>query len=209
MRRAWVAHALRRAEVISDELVFFNESEARTVDAVAARIIPGDDADPGAREAGAVVYIDRALAGAYGDFEKLYRRGLWELDHYCRTKHGGPFAELDEEHQDEVLSHIDAATESQLPTQLQIGAGERQAVDLGPGVLAEFFAAVRQHTIEGTFCDPAYGGNRDAVGWRLLGFPGAQWGYSAEQMRLGFDATTIPVKALKELRRERRSDGDR
>jgi gluconate 2-dehydrogenase gamma chain len=209
MRSAWVANASRRAAVISNELVFFNESEARTVDAIAARIIPGDDADPGAREAGAVVYIDRALAGAYGDFEKLYRRGLWELDHYCRAKHGGPFVELDEEHQDEVLSHIDAAAESQLPTQLHIGAGERQAVDLGPGVLAEFFAAVRQHTIEGTFCDPAYGGNRDAVGWRLLGFPGAQWGYSAEQMRLGFDATTIPVKTLKELRRERRSDGER
>lgn len=195
--------------MISDELVFFNESEARTVDAIAARIIPGDEADPGAREAGAVVYIDRALAGAYGEFEKLYRRGLWELEHYCRAKHGGAFVELDEERQDEVLSHIDAATETQLPTQLQIGAGQRQAVDLGPGVLAEFFAAVRQHTIEGTFCDPAYGGNRGAVGWRLLGFPGAQWGYSAEQMRPGFDATTIPVKTLKELRGERRSDGAR
>jgi gluconate 2-dehydrogenase gamma chain len=195
--------------VIADELVFFNESEARTIDAIAARIIPGDDADPGAREAAAVVYIDRALAGAYREFEKLYRRGLWELEHYCRARYGGPFVELGEERQDEVLGHIDAATETQLPTQLQIGAGRREAADLGPGVLAEFFAAVRQHTIEGTFCDPAYGGNRDAVGWRLLGFPGAQWGYSAEQMRLGFDATRIPVKTLKELRRERGGEGAR
>jgi gluconate 2-dehydrogenase gamma chain len=117
--------------------------------------------------------------------------------------------ELGEEDQDEVLHHIDAATETQLPTHLQIGAGRREAADLGPGVLAEFFAAVRQHTIEGTFCDPAYGGNRGAVGWRLLGFPGAQWGYSAEQMRLGFDATEIPVKTLKDLRRERGPDGER
>lgn len=189
-----------------DELVFFNDSEARTVDAIAARIIPGDDDDPGAREAGAVVYIDRALAGAYQQFEKLYRRGLWELEHYCRARHGGPFVELDEERQDEVLHDIDAATERQLPTQLQIGAGRREAADLGPGVLAEFFAAVRQHTIEGMFCDPAYGGNRGAVGWRLLGFPGAQWGYSADQMRLGFDATRIPVKTLTDLRRERGSE---
>ena len=195
--------------MIPEELLFFNESEARAVDAIAARIIPGDDADPGAREAGAVVYIDRALGGAYREFEKLYRRGLWELEHYCRARYGGPFVELSEEHQDEVLRQIDAATESQLPTQLQIGEGRREAADLGPGVLAEFFAAVRQHTIEGTFCDPAYGGNRGAVGWKLLGFPGAQWGYSAEQMRLGFDATEIPVKTLKELRCERGPDGER
>ena len=195
--------------MIPEELLFFNESEARAVDAIAARIIPGDDADPGAREAGAVVYIDRALGGAYREFEKLYRRGLWELEHYCRARYGGPFVELSEEHQDEVLRQIDAATESQLPTQLQIGEGRREAADLGPGVLAEFFAAVRQHTIEGTFCDPAYGGNRGAVGWKLLGFPGAQWGYSAEQMRLGFDATEIQVKTLKELRRERGPDGER
>jgi gluconate 2-dehydrogenase gamma chain len=206
MRRARVVDALRRARMSWDELVFFNDSEARTVDAIAARIIPGDDDDPGAREAGAVVYIDRALAGAYAQFEKLYRRGLWELDHYCQARNGGPFVELGEEQQDEVLHHIDAATENQLPTQLQIGEGQREAVDLGPGVLAEFFAAVRQHTIEGTFGDPAYGGNKDAVGWRLLGFPGAQWGYSADQMVSGFDATQIPVKTLKDLRRERRSE---
>jgi gluconate 2-dehydrogenase gamma chain len=209
MRRTRVSEVWRSTEVIADELVFFNESEARTVDAIAGRIIPGDDADPGAREAAAVVYIDRALAGAYREFEKLYRRGLWELEHYCRARYGGSFVELGEEQQEEVLHHIDAATETQLPTQLQIGEGRREAADLGPGVLAEFFAAVRQHTIEGTFCDPAYGGNRGAVGWRLLGFPGAQWGYSAEQMRLGFDATEIPVKTLKELRRERGPDGDR
>ena len=51
-------------------------------------------------------------------------------------------------------------------------------------LLAEFFGAVRLHTIEGMFCDPMYGGNRDCVGWKLIGFPGAQWGYSAEQMQL-------------------------
>ena len=88
--------------MIADELVFFNESEARTVDAIAARIIPGDDADPGAREAGAVVYIDQALAGACREFEKLYRRGLWELEHYCRARYGGSFVELGAERQDEV-----------------------------------------------------------------------------------------------------------
>jgi gluconate 2-dehydrogenase gamma chain len=190
-------------KVIPDELIFFNESEARTVDAIAGRIIPGDEGDPGAREAGAVVYIDRALAGIYRQFEHLYRRGIWELELYCRGHHGGSFAELPAGVQDTVLDEIDAATTTQMPTQLQIGEGSAEVRDLAPGILAEFFAAIRQHTIEGTFSDPAYGGNRDEVGWKLLGFPGAQWSYSAEQMRLGFDATRIPVKALADLRRER------
>jgi gluconate 2-dehydrogenase gamma chain len=35
-----------------------------------------------------------------------------------------------------------------------------------------------------------------------VGFPGAQWGYTAEQMKPGFDATVIPIKTLSDLRRE-------
>jgi gluconate 2-dehydrogenase gamma chain len=66
---------------------------------------------------------------------------------------------------------------------------------------------VRQHTFEGLLGDPAYGGNAGGAGWRLVGFPGAQWGYSAEQMEPGFDATSIPVKTLADLRAERDSDG--
>jgi gluconate 2-dehydrogenase gamma chain len=60
-----------------------------------------------------------------------------------------------------------------------------------------------EHTVQGMFCDPAYGGNRDAIGWRLLGFPGAQWSYSTEQRARGFDATSIPIRTLADLQRER------
>ena len=55
--------------IIKDEvlpaLIFFNEEEARIVEAITARIIPGDPGNPGAKEAGAVIYIDRALAGFF------------------------------------------------------------------------------------------------------------------------------------------------
>ena len=50
---------------------------------------------------------------------------------------------------------------------------------------------MREHAIEGFFCDPVYGGNRNAVGWRLVGFPGVHWGYTAEQMKEGYDGTAI------------------
>lgn len=184
-------------EVALPALMFFNEVEAATVDAVAARIIPGDVESPGAREAGVVVYVDGALAGYSTDLQQLYRRALRELDRLTRARFGRPFRALDEGEQDAVLRDLDRE-----PSGPRAGA---EVVDEAH-LLVRFFRVVREHTIEGMFCDPAYGGNRDAVGWKLIGFPGAQWEYSAEQMRPGFDAATIPVSTLADLRARRRSD---
>ena len=166
-------------------LTFFSEPEAQTIGAIAARIIPSDDGMPGAREAEAVVYIDRALAGFGRNLQVLYRRALVALDGHTRARPGPPVVGLEG------------------------GAAGAGVGGIGPGgagaqadaaLVARFFAVVREHTIEGTFGDPAYGGNRDAVGWKLIGFPGAQWGYSPEQMRPGFDARSIPVVTLADLR---------
>jgi gluconate 2-dehydrogenase gamma chain len=181
---------------MAGELEFLNAAEARAVEAIAARVIPGDEDDPGAREAGVLTYIDRALAGAYRSAQRVYRRGLWELDRLCSERHDRPFAELAPELQDEMLAEIGEPP----PTHPQFAAEDAPHHS---ETLYELFAHVRRHTIEGFFADPQYGGNRDAAGWRLIGFPGAQWDYDAEQMTLGFDAATIPVKTLADLRRER------
>src|SRR6185503_19946361 len=69
-------------------------------------------------------------------------------------------------------------------------------------LLFRLFAVIREHAIEGYFCDPVYGGNRNAAGWRLVGFPGAQWEYTEEQMKAGYDLRQIGVKTLSDLRRE-------
>jgi gluconate 2-dehydrogenase gamma chain len=177
------------------ELVFFNEAEARDVEALAARIVPGDPDDPGAREAGVLVYIDRAVEGAYRELRSAYRQGLAELARHCRDEGQAAFVDLGTVRQDALLSELDEIA-------LQLEAGEDPATDARRLVLAQLYAMVRQHTLEGLFGDPAYGGNRDGVGWRLVGFPGAQWGYSAEQMQPGFDASAVPVKTLSELRAE-------
>jgi hypothetical protein len=39
---------------------------------------------------------------------------------------------------------------------------------------AAFFNLVRNHTIQGTFSDPFYGGNANFIGWDLIGYPGAR-----------------------------------
>lgn len=178
------------------EIIFFNAAQARAVEALAARIIPGDAEDPGAREADVLTYIDRSLGGCYQELQTAYRRGVAELGRHCTERHGAPFAELTEESQDLIVGELDEQFAA-------LEAGEAEIDDSRLLILAEFFGMVRQHTLEGMFSDPMYGGNRDCVGWRLVGFPGAQWGYSAEQMRPGFDATTISVKTLSQLRQER------
>ena len=181
--------------------MFFNNTDAATVEALAERIFPADASGAGARDAAVIVYIDRTLAGYGRHLQRLYRRGVTELNRHAGRLHDGKrFVELTAAEQDLLLDRLSAWV---------FGAADADLNErpLEWHLLAEFFGAVRLHTLEGMFCDPMYGGNRDCVGWKLIGFPGAQWGYSAEQMMLGFDASTMPVKTLADLRREHTSVG--
>ena len=131
-----------------------------------ARLIPTDALGPGAREAKAVRYIDRALGGALAGSREAYRSGLAAFDRYCRMSRGKPFGELTPIEQDSVLIDVEtgAATGS--------GAGFA-------GSSAQFFGLVLNHTRQGTFGDPYYGGNANFVGWDLLGYPGVRTAVSA------------------------------
>lgn len=163
-------------------LLFFSKDEAATIEAITARLIPGTPQDPGAREAGAVTFIDRALAGYVAHLQVFYRRGIDLFDQFCLAQAGRRFQELPVDRQDEMLRHIESGGEAEQDNRL-----------------GQFFAVVYEHTLEGTFCDPIHGGNKDAVGWRMIGFPGAHWGYSAEQMQHGFDSRSIPVSTLADI----------
>jgi gluconate 2-dehydrogenase gamma chain len=151
-------------------------AEADLLDAIVARLIPTDANGPGAIEAQAVRYIDRALAGALSGSREAYRIGLVALDRYARSSRGAPFAALPPTDQDSVLIDVEtgAATGS--------GAGFS-------GSSAAFFTLVRTHTLQGTFGDPYYGGNANFVGWDLLGYPGVRTVVSAEDQRLGVTLT--------------------
>ena len=132
--------------------------ERKTLEAISARIMPTTDS-PGAVEAGAPDYIDIALADPYKPQLPRYQRGLSELDHYATGTFGKPFAALSAEQQDETLENLEGG----------------KIKDVTDG--AQFFELVRRHTMEGFFCEPYYGGNRDMVGWKLVGFPGQRFGY--------------------------------
>lgn len=130
--------------------------ETQLLEAIAARIFPTTNT-PGATEAGAATYIARALAEAYRPLLRRYRRGLRELDLHARANLKRPFLELSAPEQDVVLGGLEAGS-------------------AGP-TAADFFQLVRDHVLEGIFGEPSYGGNRDLIGWRLVGFPGQQHGY--------------------------------
>jgi len=161
---------------------FFNSEQAATIAAFAERLMPGAADKPGARDTGVLNYIDLALAGAYADLQDFYRRGLAQLDVYCRKAHNGSFQELSAAKQDEVITALEAGKASEFTW---------------PSAEA-FFTTVRTHTMEGMFADPLYGGNKDFAGWRLVGFPGAQGFFSPTDLQNKQAFTRAPMTGLQE-----------
>ena len=143
------------------------EAEGATLEAVVGRLIPSDAAGPGALEAGAARYIDRALAGALAPSLPAYQAGLAALDRYAEAERGARFRALDVSVQDRLL----AALESNAATGFMPSA-------------SAFFELLRTHTIEGMFSDPAYGGNADFIGWELLGYPGLRTSVPPDLQRI-------------------------
>ncbi len=164
-------------------LTFLFLDEADTLNALVARVVPGSDGDPGAQEMGVVTYIDRALSGAYREYQHAYRTAIRALNAFVRQEFGATFFELDAADQDAIIGRLEK--------------GDASGIDAADG--RDFFMMVWAHTVEGMLSDPTYGGNRDAAGWRLIGFPGAHYGYTAEDMRYGKDLTTKPMVTLTEI----------
>lgn len=168
--------------------VFFTLSETAFIDAAVARIVPSDELGPGAKEAGATTFIDRQLAGPYGSAETWYMDGPWqqgekeqgyqlkltpaqlyrlairEIDDYVRKTHAGKsFAQIDAAAQDDLLHRL-----------------EKDDVKLPNAPASTFMTFLVSNTVEGLLADPVYGGNRDFIGWKLIGFPGPRYNYVAE-----------------------------
>ena len=172
--------AARPAQAVAQTRRFLTPAEFDFIEAAAARLIPADDLGPGAKEAGAAWFIDGQLESSWGTQGRHYRQGPWpdtavpqqgyQLPHtpqdvyragisdtnaYCEKRYGKTFDKLAANEQDDVLRELEAGK-----------------VEL-PGVPARsFFAMLHTNTIESFFADPMYGGNRDKVGWKLVGFPG-------------------------------------
>jgi gluconate 2-dehydrogenase gamma chain len=187
--------------------LFFTADEARFIEAACERLIPADELGPGAVLAAVPNYIDKQLGGAWGAGERLYRSGPWasgtptqgyqlpftpaELFHTSlraiirdRGTHQAPFHEMSAEDQDLFLKDLEAGVH-----------------DLDGVPSSVFFDALLQMTVEGFFCDPVYGGNRDMVAWRMIGFPGAYADYFEAVDRQGMKFEREPMSLAEDGKR--------
>ncbi|HTV34904.1 MAG TPA: gluconate 2-dehydrogenase subunit 3 family protein [Xanthobacteraceae bacterium] len=158
---------------------FLNESEHAFVVAAVDTMIPADELSPSGSDCGVAVYIDRALASAWGGGAKMYRAGpffkgkpeqgyqlpltpaefvtagIASANEWSRKTYGKSFDQLDPDHRVEALK-----------------AMEEGKAEFENFSSRAFFVRLHALAMEGFFCDPIYGGNRNMVSWRMLGFPG-------------------------------------
>jgi gluconate 2-dehydrogenase gamma chain len=160
--------------------VFLDLDEAAFVEALVDHMVPADELTAKGTELGINIYIDRALAGAWGKGDRLYMQGPWKAgapsqgyqlpltpaqlyragieatNAHCSKTYGNSFDRLNDAQREEVLVGLSTAKitfDSGLPVRV-------------------FWSTLYQTVMEGMFSDPIYGGNRDKAGWRMIGFPG-------------------------------------
>ncbi|MHB8268850.1 gluconate 2-dehydrogenase subunit 3 family protein [Bradyrhizobium sp.] len=159
---------------------FLNLDEAAFVEALVDHMVPADEISPKGTDLGVNIYIDRALAGAWGKGERLYMQGPWKLgtpsqgyqlpltpaqlyragieatNAHCRKAYGKSFDRIEDAQRQEVL--------------IGLSTGK---ISFGNGLpVRAFWATLYQTVIEGMYSDPIYGGNRNKAGWAIIGFPG-------------------------------------
>jgi gluconate 2-dehydrogenase gamma chain len=168
---------------------YLTQPEVRFLDAAVARLIPADELGPGAKEADVTYFIDQQLVSSWGTHGRNYRMGPWpegtpqqgfqsrltpqeiyraairEANIYCGKQYGKAFEFLAAAQQDEILHGL-----------------EDGVIELESLSSKLFFGLLLRNTEEGFFADPMYGGNRDKVGWKLIGFPGVASGTYAENV---------------------------
>ncbi len=171
LAQAFPLPVARAAADASDRPEVLTPARWQLLEAITARLIPTDH-EPGAREAGCVNFIDKALAHEDAAARPLYEAGLDAVEGEARAHHARPFAELSPDEQDALLVAIEA--------------GRTRAWPEGQVASPLFFETVRIHTVLGFLSDPSYGGNREFAGWKVTGYPGPRHrrgGYTPEQVR--------------------------
>ena len=153
-------HAHQAAKSSNPALEVFTADQAREVEALTACIIPTTDT-PGAREAGVVYFIDRALKTFFSDTLPVYQKGLEAVQKTTAELFPG-------------VPRFSAATEEQklkIFTQIAVESERQNEVPrrLAPGASPDFFQTLRVHTVFGFLVDPEGGGNRDYAGWKAIG----------------------------------------
>jgi gluconate 2-dehydrogenase gamma chain len=146
--------------------------QSAVLQAIVARLIPADANGPSGTDSGAAAYIEKSLGGGLaGGLKRLaafYSGGLSAVDAYATSAYGAAFTALAPDQQDAVLSDIESGK----------ATGFTPSSDV-------FFRTIYEHTLQGMFSDPVYGGNKNFAGWDLLGYPGVRMPVPARDQKIG------------------------
>ena len=163
----------------AEPFVVLTALEAAFIVAAVDTLIPADNLSPSGSECGVATFIDRQLAGAYGNGARLYRdgpfhkakpelgyqlplnpreffrAGIAAANEWSRKTYGKDFDRLPEAAREAALKSMEAG-------KAEFAGSSSRA----------FFNALLQIAMEGFFADPIYGGNRDMASWKMVGYPG-------------------------------------
>lgn len=203
-RMPWTPSAIKTnfyPTIDENKLAFFTQEEADVMGAITDCLIPSDELSVGGKEAGCVTFIDYQLAGAFGKGTKQYlagpflkgtpeqgpqysyspaeryRIGLAAFDKYCKKTYNNSFDKLPNAQQITILQQME---NGQLP--------------LGPDVQPQaLFELILLNVREGYLSDPIYGGNKNMVSWKMIGFPGARYDFRDYMDKKGEDWNIPPI----------------
>lgn len=190
---------------VGTEYRYFTPTELDFIEAAVERLIPSDAVGPGAVAAGVPFFLDRQLAGKFGQGDHFYLVGPWakgttEQGYQGRFNpaqlYRAAIAAIERysaaNFKGATFSALSAADQDQLLKGLESGS-----IELDGGVDSKsFFAMLLQNTKEGYFSDPIYGGNKDMAAWKMIGFPGAHYDYKEWVARHG-EAVPFPQVGFK------------
>ena len=167
-----------------EPLLTLTATEAAFIAAAVDTFIPADELTPAGSDCGVGTFIDRQLAGAWGSGARLYRDGPFFNG---KPEHGYQLALTPREFFRAGIAAANDWTRKIYGREFdRLSATDREAalklLEEGkvefPGFSSrEFFEALLNITMEGFFADPIYGGNRDKVAWKMIGYPGARYDY--------------------------------
>jgi gluconate 2-dehydrogenase gamma chain len=171
--------AIAPAASAPDTYLVLTPTEVAFFSAAADTFIPADELSPSGTDCGVVIFIDRQLAGSWGGGAKMYRggpfrtgkpeqgyqlpltpreffaAGIVATNAWTRKLHGKAFDRLTPAQRDAALKTL-----------------EQGKAELSDFDGKQFLEALLRITMEGFFADPIYGGNRDKVSWKMVGYPG-------------------------------------
>jgi len=194
------------ASTPNEPLLTLTLSEAAFLGAVYDTFIPADQYSPSGTDCGLVVYIDRQLAGAWGNGARFYRAGpflqgkpeqgyqlpltpreyfatgIAAANDWSRRTYGKDFDRLTTQQRDEALHTMDAGK-----------------ADFGDFNSKRFFEILYQSAMEGFFADPIYGGNRNKASWKMVSYPGLPATYASKAEEYRGKKVNLPPQSIADL----------